>query len=611
MGKDKCKKEKVIVVKAKGKQGCHGPEGCPGPQGPQGLQGYPGQPGPPGPLGPPGPPSIGVTGPTGPLGGPTGPPGIQGPIGPSGGPTGPTGPGADVITSSPITGTGSPSNPITLMPSTDCHTTWLWNPSLATPAWGLYMIPSATETTVGNLSDGAMYPNVLSAFLAGCHFVRVISNVTESISSTGLNPFAPKALMVYIDPGASWNLTVSAPINLSGGSLSIRGGSPGPNQTFSSLFSFTSTSPNTNIFSSGNLTVEYCHISIPGNNQGNYLNTGNAGRTSITNSFVSFNNPNSGPGFIYMNSPNEYVLLNNLFINAGTSSIGGNTNIIQTALPNSLGNLTMSNITTVGGGTFNFYNTSIQSLQVQTVTGYNITSTDGRLRIYIDGISTVLSGVYGMDTIFIGTLIGATGLKLSDVSTFNFIGGNGNGGNTTISSCNFDNISCVNFYAQNVSRCNFSNIFTIGGFYLSSNINDCIFECMNHANNVSFQLTSSSNNSFTACSFAKAVTFASNSSSLVNCTFGESITLNGNYILMNSCMTGVGTSTASQSVIVIGRNCTISMCMVGVNGNDVNATINSSGTSSDNACPTAIGNKSRAALIGGNFSVDLGNTLFG
>jgi len=496
-GKKNCdvKKEAkdYVVIDLKKKRGAKGPRGCPGNMGMEG------------PVGP-----AGTRGPTGPNGeavntGPTGPSGFTGPIctgptgadctitGPTGytGPTGVTGPGglSSVITDLPITGDGSPGDPVTLAPSTNCHTSWYWNPSAVPSNWGLYEIPSMTITTVGGSGSSAMYETVPASLADGCLFVRVIKSI-PSVEEILIMPGNISAV-VYIDPNAEWSVNTPSTIDLNGSDLSIIGNNPF--SAFGSNFSYKSATENTQIFRNGKLFLNNLVISSTSSVSGTYINTGNNGNTVISNCQINITSNTSG-NFINLIGTNEKIFLSNIAINTQSTLSGSNPNTIKITTNMPAGSLIMNNISTRGGAVFNFTNSGTIN-NTNLITGYNINSLDNLLQIIVDGTGLGLTGLYRLNSLIVGNQADNTEHNISDVTAINFIV-NVNLG-TTVTNCSFDNISARNISIQSVSLCTFSNILSEIQSSLGSNIINCTFDTFTTPDFAKFSATNSNFNNIT------------------------------------------------------------------------------------------------------------------
>jgi hypothetical protein len=441
-----------------GLQGLQGPQGLQGLQGLQGIQGIQGIPG--------------VTGPTGNQG-PQGPQGtqgiqgIQGPTGPPNGPTGPQGPpGSNIIsTKLPITGDGSALNPVTLAPPNppypaDSLHSWYWNASAAVPWWYSYYIPSATVTTVGDTTLGAMFSSVSDAIAGGCYFVRVTNNTTEA----GITFPSNISALIYIDPGVTYTLTQTT--NLNGSYLSIRGGNN--IQNFGSVFKFDGPS-GAQCFSNGKLMIDTCSI-VTSSYSSTYINTGSNGITVITDCSVIFDSPSSG-GFINLAGDNEKVFLSDIVIFCKSPTPGSNTNVIVTNAPSFPGSMVLNNISTIGGAVFNFTNTgNINNSNL--VTGYNINSLDYNLTVYVDGNGINMTGMYRLNTLTVGNQNNCSKNSIANVTALNFTINSTE--NTTVSNCSFDNIASLNVNIQNISLCNLYNIYSEQTFVLEGSVDSSI-----------------------------------------------------------------------------------------------------------------------------------------
>lgn len=458
--KKKKKKVKYVIIDEKDCQppcqvtcqtGCNwtGPTGATGKRGPTGCHG------------------IGMQGPQGP-GGPTGPTGaasfITGPTGPSQGPTGVTGPtgAGTVVTKPPIGGDGSPQNPVTLLPPTppDCEHSWYWNPTIND--WSSKYIPSPYTTTVGDVSAGAMFSSVTQAFAYGCHFVRVTNNTTENFIV-----FPPTiTAIIYIDPGVTYNLLSST--NLNGSGLSIRGGNL--TQGFGSTLSYDGPT-NSQAFSNGQLTIDNCHI-FCSSNSGTYFNTGNAGVTVISNCSILIPGGITG-GFINLAGLSERIFLNDLLINAQSTTAGASPNSIITTANTTTGSLVMNNISTLGGVVFNLTNTGTIN-NSNLITGFNINSLDNLLQVFVDGTGISLTGMYRLNSLTLGSQSNNTEHNISDVTTVNF--NINNNTNNVMTNCTFDNISAFNMVIQNVDLCTFYNLYSLQTFNMVSNVTNSVFD---------------------------------------------------------------------------------------------------------------------------------------
>ncbi len=465
MGHKDCKnKKKIVIVKESsdcddhkhhrkrgptGPKGCRGDPGCPGMQGMPGMQGPQGLPGHPG--------SQGSIGPTG-LTGPTGPP-----LGPTGH-TGPTG-SALVNTKSPIGGNGTPANPICLLPPmppspADCQHNWYWD--VGAGDWASKYIPSPYVTTVGATAMGAMFSTVTAAFSAGCYFVRITNDLTE----TNITVPAGISAIIYIDPGVTYTLLTTTNLNASG--LSILGGNL--TQGFGSTITYAG-GINTQAFSNGQLIIDNCHI-ICSANSGTYFNTGAAGITSISNCSVLIPGGITG-GFINLVGTSERIFLTNSIIVAQSTQPGASPNSILTTTNTITGSLVINNVSTLGGVVFNFTNTGTVN-NSNLITVFNVNSLDNLLQIFIDGTRMGFTGLYRLNTLSLGVQSNNVEHNISDVTTANFYVNNGFN-NITIG-CTFDNVSALNVNIQNAELCTFYNTYATQTFNLGTGINNSVFD---------------------------------------------------------------------------------------------------------------------------------------
>lgn len=220
---------------ATGPTGSIGPTGTTGPQGPTGFTGNTGSTGIAGPTGPSGGPvgptgPTGVTGPTGaglfgstgdtgpigptgPSGGPVGPTGPTGAIGATGqiGPTGVTGPVGPVTAGTGITGTGTPSDPLSLQITGVTGTTLILNPFLQIDAYG--RILREATLPAGNISGAFSGIGCFDVTQSVPNNTATTINYTNQISSSyyfQMPSWSNSISGVYLIPATGWyNFTCS------------------------------------------------------------------------------------------------------------------------------------------------------------------------------------------------------------------------------------------------------------------------------------------------------------------------------------------------------------------------------------------------------------------
>ena len=411
---------------------------------------------------------TGSTGPTGAASDVTGPTGWTGMTGPTGictGCTGPTG-AAMIDTLSPIIGDGTLSDPVTLAPSSNCHTSWYWKNGTG---WGIYEIPSPYVTTVGLVpSSGgfAMYPTVEAAFVHGCYFVRIIDTIP---SESNLNFPSNGNVILYIDPGVTYTLSGDTN-NLNNSSLSIIGQSP--QQIYASSFNYRPQA-NKSIFGNGRLYINGCAVTSLAEDNGTYLNTGNNGTTTITNCLVNGNGNQNVGGFINLIGTNERIFLSDILMNARTSQLLSASNIIVTSPNTNTGALIINNMSTIGGCVINLVNSGTIN-NTNKISLNNVYSLDNQLTVYVDGVNISITGLREVDSLIIGEQSNNTEHSISDVTALS-ICVNVNTSNV-MTKCTLDNIAARSITIGNSEKCSFNNMYAEIQSELRSGIDGCIFD---------------------------------------------------------------------------------------------------------------------------------------
>lgn len=118
-----------------------------------------------------------------------------------------------ITTAFPLTGDGTITTPVTFAAAnTPCRTVF-WNGT----TWNHNVPSGIVEVTIGNNIAGANFQTIQEAFDLGCHFVRVITSITEP--SPLVLPFNA---IIYVDPGITLTLA-NGQMDVTGRSLTLLG----------------------------------------------------------------------------------------------------------------------------------------------------------------------------------------------------------------------------------------------------------------------------------------------------------------------------------------------------------------------------------------------------
>lgn len=124
-----------------------------------------------------------------------------------------------VVTQLPLTGDGSPPDPVAISSGGSTSQALSWNPS--TTSWEIVRNSAATETTVGPPATDAQFNDLASALVVS-RFVRVIESYTDTSAWSVTSP-----AIIYVDPEVTLTLGQAAGvIDITAANLLFEGAGP-------------------------------------------------------------------------------------------------------------------------------------------------------------------------------------------------------------------------------------------------------------------------------------------------------------------------------------------------------------------------------------------------
>jgi hypothetical protein len=513
-------------------------------------------------------------------------------LGDSGGGGGGGGGLTSVVTNFPVTGDGTPSDPITFAPAPACGRTFFWNGTV----WQQSRNTGITEVTVGNTATGANYSTIQAA-LACSSFIRVVDNTTEPLPLVVSN----QNIMIYVDPGV--NLTLSD-IIADRTSLTFRGSA----SQSSSLITFRSS-----IQCDANTRLYFydCRVINAAGKSLIITNTANYGYVEAYHSnFVAANTINSlfgegksetivlelqdcaiesgGDGcqyFIGTSRANQSIIhirgLNVLRTVFANKAVLADTNVNECILSDinifAAGDPNVPYEWFTSGMVTNFKQATGASSVNLRFTGNTVDASN--LYVSLFTVASTATNINNVQTTSISTITLSTPETILSNAVFN--------GTLAVTgdNCKITNMACVRLFVtgtgcalnnvrtsastdiSNLDDTVLTNVFSPGGF----SINACGTCCFSNCSGGGFTLISSSSNTFTNCvaTGLSSLDSGSSNNTFTGGQYGQVSVIDGNqnsFSNMN-CSGGIilsGTQTSPR--------CIITGCRVaGATGIDVNS----------------------------------------